>query len=111
MIKVHCTLVIARAAAQSDANNRDQSYLPALRIFRVFLVGLAAEALTAPGIKKSSCSLPPLMAAASHRGFSPRPAQVSAGFSGFRYLGATGPLRSLRPNLVALLRPPKLSKL
>jgi hypothetical protein len=38
-------------------------YFPALRTFRVFLVGLGAEALvTAPGIKKSSCFLPPLIA-------------------------------------------------
>jgi hypothetical protein len=44
-------------------------YLPTLRIFRFFFVGLAAEALvTAPGIRKSSGFLPPLIAAVSHRG-------------------------------------------
>jgi hypothetical protein len=45
------------------------------------------------------------MAAVSQRGLRPRPAQVSAGFSGFRYLGATGPIRPVRANLVAF-RPP-----
>jgi hypothetical protein len=41
---------------------------------------------------KSSIFLPPLIAAASHLGLRPRPAQVSDGFSEFRYLGATEPL-------------------
>jgi hypothetical protein len=78
------------------------AYFLDLRTFRVFLVGLAADAFaTAPGIKKSSSFLPDLMAAASHLGLRPRPARVSAGFSGLRYLGATEPIRSVRPNLEA----------
>jgi hypothetical protein len=40
---------------------------------------------------KCSSFLPDFSAAASHRGFSPRPAQVSSGFAGLRYFGATGP--------------------
>src|SRR5262245_44530921 len=40
---------------------------------------------------KCSSFLPDLSAAASQRGVSPRPAQVSLGFSGLRYFGATGP--------------------
>jgi hypothetical protein len=40
---------------------------------------------------KCSSFLPDFSAAASHRGFSPRPAHVSAGFAGLRYFGATGP--------------------
>jgi hypothetical protein len=40
---------------------------------------------------KCSSFLPALIAAASQSGFSPRPAQVSLGFSGLRYFGATGP--------------------
>src|SRR5271168_1898825 len=42
-----------------------------------------------PAIRKSSAFLPDLIAAVNHRGFNPRPAQVSAGFSGLRYLAAT----------------------
>src|SRR5215831_1729445 len=56
---------------------------------------------------KSSSFLPDLRAAASHRGFSPRPAQVSLGFSGLRYFGATFPLTP-RPN-AAFDRPPPMS--
>jgi len=37
----------------------------------------------------SSSFLPALSAVVSQRGFNPRPAQVSAGFSGLRYFGAT----------------------
>jgi hypothetical protein len=47
---------------------------------------------------KSSIFLPDLIAAASQRGFRPRPAHVSAGFSGLRYLAATGP-RAPRPTI------------
>jgi len=57
---------------------------------RVFLPPFAFDA-AAPAIRKSSAFLPDLIAAASQRGFNPRPAQVSAGFSGLRYLGATAP--------------------
>jgi hypothetical protein len=91
-----------------DSAKPDGPYLRGLRISRVLLVGLAAEPFaTAPGIKKSSSSLPPLIAAASQRGLRPRPAQVSAGFSGLRYLGATGPIRPPRASLVAFPPPPK----
>src|SRR4029077_1740783 len=38
---------------------------------------------------KSSSDLPDLIAADSQRGFKPRPAHVSEGFSGLRYFGAT----------------------
>jgi hypothetical protein len=44
-------------------------------------------------IAKSSILPPPLSAAASQRGLSPLPAQVSEGFSGLRYFAATGPPR------------------
>jgi hypothetical protein len=39
-------------------------------------------------MRKSSIFFPALIAAVSHRGFNPRPAQVSLGSSGLRYLGA-----------------------
>jgi hypothetical protein len=42
-------------------------------------------------MRKSSTFLPDLIAAVSHCGFNPRPAHVSAGLSGLRYLGATAP--------------------
>jgi hypothetical protein len=48
---------------------------------------------------KSSSFLPDFSAATSHRGFSPRPAQVSVGFSGLRYFGATAPRGPPRPPL------------
>jgi hypothetical protein len=61
------------------------------RLTRAFLrTGFAAPSLV-PAIRKSSSFFPDLMAAANHRGFSPRPAQVSLGFSGFRNFGATFP--------------------
>src|SRR5258707_3697744 len=63
-----------------------------LRLARTFLLDGFAESLPAPPMLKSSSFLPDLRAAASHRGFSPRPAQVSLGFSGLRYFGATFPL-------------------
>ena len=65
----------------------------------------AAEAATAPAtrgnnvayrllatflILKSSIRLPSLSCATSHRGFLPRPDQVSDGRPGFRYFGETG---------------------
>src|SRR5450432_2934462 len=46
---------------------------------------------------KSSIFLPDLIAAASQRGFNPRPAQVSAEFSGLQYLGATEPYLTRPP--------------
>ena len=53
--------------------------------FRPFALAEGAE----PAIRKSSCFFPDLRAAVNHRGFNPRPAQVSVAFSGLRYLGAT----------------------
>src|SRR5882672_2960947 len=47
---------------------------------------------TAPRIRNSSADFPPLIAAVNHFGLNPRPAQVSSGFCGLRYFGATGPL-------------------
>src|SRR5277367_3438122 len=77
-----------------------------LDTFRVLLAGFAADALDAPGIRKSSSVLPDLTAAVSQRVLSPRPAQVSSGFSGLRYFGATGPFGPPRPNLMAFPPPP-----
>jgi hypothetical protein len=57
-------------------------------LLRVFLV---AEPFAAPAIAKSSTFFPPFIAATSHLGLRPRPAQVSAGFSGLRYLGPLRP--------------------
>src|ERR1700729_2234772 len=53
------------------------------------LDGFVTAIVAGPAIGKSSGFLPDLIAAANHRGFNPRPAQVSAAFSGLRYLGAT----------------------
>jgi hypothetical protein len=74
------------------------AYFLAFRVFRTF--GCFAERpFDAPAIRKSSNDLPPLMAATNQRGFSPRPAQVSVGFSGLRYLAATEALRPTLPPL------------
>src|SRR5271167_3884581 len=62
-------------------------YFFATRFLRGFLASFPL-----PEIAKSSIFFPDLIAAASQRGFSPRPAHVSAGFSGLRYFGATFPL-------------------
>jgi hypothetical protein len=62
-----------------------------LRGLRAFLRPLAFGDDDVPAMRKSSSFLPDLIAAANHRGFNPRPAQVSAELSGFRYLGATFP--------------------
>ena len=64
----------------------------------------APAAFGAPPIKNSSISCPAFKAAASQRGLRPRPAHVSLGLSGLRYLGATGPYpvpsgRTLPPEL------------
>src|SRR6202011_3829646 len=74
---------------------RPQIFLPrhCLRLARTFFFAdFDAVSLPTPPMTKSSSFLPDLSAAASHRGFSPRPAQVSLGFSGLRYFGATFPL-------------------
>jgi hypothetical protein len=72
-------------------------------LLRVFLV---AEPFAAPAIAKSSTFFPPFIAATSHLGLRPRPAQVSAGFSGLRYLGATAPLGPPRPAGLPRRAPP-----
>ena len=51
-----------------------------------------------PAMAKSSSFFPDLRAAVNHRGFNPRPAQVSVAFSGLRYLGATDPVGPPRPD-------------
>jgi hypothetical protein len=71
--------------------------------FFVFLAGATLKSFSFP---------PALRAAVTHRGFNPRPAQVSAGFSGLRYFGSTlpraPPLRSTvapdptRPRFISL---------
>src|SRR5271156_6113787 len=86
---------------------RRAGYLALLRSFLVFFGGFFADAAEAPGIRKSSSFFPPLTAALSQRGLRPRPAQVSVGFSGLRYFGATGPFGPPRPNLMGFPpRPP-----
>src|ERR1700739_2873261 len=72
---------------------------------RGFLLTGFADSLTGPPMTKSSSFLPDLRAAASQRGFRPRPAQVSAGFSGLRYFGATLP-RTPRPKEALVLPAP-----
>src|SRR5580700_1976769 len=52
---------------------------------------------------KYSSRFPVFMAAVSHLGISPRPAQVSLGLSGLRYLGATAPPRRVTSFPPALL--------
>src|SRR5467141_1790978 len=78
--------------------HRNRCHLRALRA----LFGLVAFFDgTAPRIRKSSADFPPLIAAVNHFGLNPRPAQVSSGFCGLRYFGATGPLS---PNPEPLFR-------
>src|SRR6266436_9729165 len=90
----------------SEPKPRLRHHLRLARAF--FFTGFAAASLPVPPILKSSSFLPDLSAAASHRGFSPRPAQVSLGFSGLRYFGATFPLAP-RPK-ADFDRPPPDSK-
>jgi hypothetical protein len=72
----------------SEESDLRQYHLRALRA----LLGLLAFLDGAPAIRKSSTDFPPFIAAVNHFGLNPRPAQVSAGFCGLRYFGATGPL-------------------
>src|SRR6266700_5048285 len=88
---------------RSKPNPRLRHHLRLARAF--FFTGFAAASLPTPPMLKSSSFLPDLSAAASHRGFSPRPAQVSPGFSGFRYFGATFP-RAPRPKADFAREPP-----
>src|SRR5262249_11661138 len=81
-------------------------YLAALRGFlRPFGFDFGESAI--PAIRKSSIFFPDLIAAVSQRGFNPRPAQVSAGFSGLRYLVATA-LPATRPRSGLEPLPPPL---
>jgi hypothetical protein len=74
-----------------------------LRALRAFFRPFAFAELDAPAIKKSSCFFPDLIAVVNHRGFNPRPAQVSLAFFGLRYLGATDdPFTPPRPAGVAV---------
>src|SRR5262249_44746076 len=78
-------------------------HLRAVRAFlRPFTFG---EGLT-PAIRKSSGFFPVLIAAVSHRGFNPRPAHVSLGFSGLRYLSTMSPLTPARSADFARPAPP-----
>jgi hypothetical protein len=77
------------AKSQSVSGQRNKCHLRALRALFGLLAFFDA---TAPRIKKSSADFPPLIAAVNHFGLNPRPAQVSSGFCGLRYFGATGPL-------------------
>jgi hypothetical protein len=67
--------------------------------FRRTFLGAARPLFPGAAMLKSSSFLPDFSAAASQRGFSPRPAQVSLGFSGLRYFGATEPRAPPRPPL------------
>jgi hypothetical protein len=67
--------------------------------FRRAFFGAALPPFTDAVIPKSSSFLPVFSAAASHRGFNPRPAHVSAGLSGLRYFGAIAPRGAPRPLL------------
>src|SRR6516164_3316233 len=66
---------------------RYENHFFATRFLRGFLASFPL-----PEIAKSSSFFPDLIAAASQRGFRPRPAHVSEGFSGLRNFGATFPL-------------------
>ena len=87
----------AKWLAGSRIGKGSDYFFRAARTFgRAFLAAVLAEAAMA----KCSSFLPALSAAASHRGFSPRPAHVSDGFSGLRYFGAIFPPRAPgRPRL------------
>ena len=70
-----------------------------------FLRAFLGARIFLPGVAMLKCSsfLPDFSAAASHRGFNPRPAHVSAGFAGLRYFGTTGPRT---PRRIPLTRNP-----
>ena len=71
-------------------------FFAALRAPRAFLGVLFTDAFAEAAMAKCSSFLPDLSAAVSQRGFSPRPAHVSLGFSGLRYFGGTGPRAPMR---------------
>src|SRR5215472_13088229 len=87
---------IAHIVASSRSGDEDQRF--DLRFLRPLRADLS--------IRKSSSFFPPLMAATSHLGFAPRPAQVSP--DGLRYLGGTFfPFNALRPPRTTLAPPTK----
>src|SRR5262249_46646416 len=75
------------ALSPPERDRTCQRFLTLRTFLGVFFVACFAVC----AMLKCSSFLPPLIAATSQRGFSPRPAQVSLGFSGLRYFGATGP--------------------
>src|SRR5260221_10373559 len=76
----------------SGAPRQGQLRTPhAFLALRTFLGAFFVACFAFCAMLKCSSFLPALIAAASQRGVSPRPAQVSLGFSGLRYFGATGP--------------------
>ena len=77
-------LVFAPQGGPGEPEIFTSYFFAVLLPLRGFLPGLAVFA-PAPTMAKSSRLLPPFIAAVSHRGLRPRPAQVSAGFSGLRY--------------------------
>src|SRR5260370_7331030 len=79
--------------------------------FRPAFFGAAWPLFTGAVILKSSSFLPVFSAAASHRGFSPRPAHVSSKLSGLRYFGATAPRRPPRTPFPRDPPPPRRSNL
>ena len=88
----HFWLVFAPQGGHSEPEIFASYFFAVLLDLRGFLPGLAVVA-PVPTMAKSSRLLPPFIAAVSHRGLRPRPAQVSFGLSGLRYLGATTPER------------------
>src|SRR5262245_51141895 len=79
-----------------------EAHLFDLRFFRPFRADLS--------IRKTSSFFPPLIAAASQRGFAPRPAQVSP--DGPRYFGGTFlPFKTLVPPRITLRLPTKATAL
>src|SRR5262249_38325822 len=86
------TVRVARLHSVIDHNHITSPRTPHLLLaLRTFLGPLLVACFAVCAMLKCSSFLPALIAAASQSGFSPRPAQVSLGFSGLRYFGATGP--------------------
>src|SRR5262245_1845306 len=80
--------IITPSAIWAISSIGDQGHRFDLRFLRTFRADLS--------IRKSSSFLPPLIAATSHFGLAPRPAQVSP--DGLRYLGGTFlPFNALPP--------------
>jgi hypothetical protein len=79
----------ACSAAGAQTAEVDFALSTTLRLRGDFVTALFFAFLAALSIAKYSRFLPFLISAAIQRGIAPRPAQVSDGFFGFRYLGAT----------------------